>query len=143
MSKNLSPREVCSMTDGMIKLEGAAMWLLTAGGPEFRVGRLLFLFRRPERVARSGELPRDPLHLGRYPVEGVPQTHIVAQRLDPAALAQAQKRLVGVVAESVGLLAHERLDLLVRHVDAKLVCGGLEHELTCDRPGRLLVQPFE
>src|SRR5712691_1754080 len=127
MSKKRSPREVCSMTEGMMRFDGVVMWLLTAGGPEFRVGWLLFLFRRPERVARRGELARDPLHLGRYSVEGISQADVVAQGLDSAALAQAQERLVGVVAHCVSLLAHQGLDLLVRHNDAELLGRGLEH----------------
>src|ERR1035437_8068778 len=129
MSKKRSPREVCSMTDGMIRFDGVVMWLLTAGGPEFRVGRLLFFFRGPERVACRSELARDPLRLGRYAVERVPQANVVAQRLDPAALAEPEERLVGVVPDGLGLLADERLDLLVRHVDAELVGGSFEHEL--------------
>src|SRR5258708_23019858 len=114
MSKNLSPREVCSMTEGMMRFVGVFMWLLTAGGPEFRVGRLLFLFGSPERIACRSQLLRDPLHLGRYSVEGVAQADVVPQRLDPAALAQALQRLVGVVPEPLRLFAPDPPALLLR-----------------------------
>src|SRR4051812_41494382 len=129
MSKNRSPREVCSMTEGMTRFVG---WLLmflgslTAGGPEFRVGLLLFLFGRPDRVARLRELLRDPLHLGRDPVERVAQPDVVAERLDAAVVAELRERLLGIVPRELGLLADERLDLLVRDVDVQLVRGSLE-----------------
>ena len=44
---------------------------MAAGGPEFRLGRLLFLFGRPDRIARLGELARDSLHLGDDEVEAL------------------------------------------------------------------------
>src|SRR6266496_6716036 len=98
MSKKRSPREVCSMTDGMTRFDGwVVMSLLTAGGPEFRLGRLLLLVGRPDRLARLGQLVRDALHLGRDPVEGVPQAHVLAERFEAAGLAQPSQRLVRVV----------------------------------------------
>src|SRR5437879_73280 len=107
MSKNRSPREVCSMTDGMIRFDGRSMLLLTAGGPEFRIGGLLFLFGSPERLARLGELARDPLDLGGDTVERVAETQIVAERLEAAGLAEALDGRIGVVADDLGLRAHE------------------------------------
>ena len=66
---------------------------------------------------------------------------IVAQCLEPAALAKPLERLVGVLVEQLGLFAHERLDVVVAHLDAELVGRGLEHKLACDRPRRLLLEP--
>src|SRR3954449_7600585 len=117
MSKKRSPREVCSMTDGMIRFDGGFMWLLTSGGPEFRVGRLLSLFGSPESVARLCQLARDPLHLCGDAVEGIAHANVVSKRLDPAALAELEHRLLGVVSHRFGLLTHQHFDLLIRHVD--------------------------
>src|SRR5690348_14452200 len=113
MSKKRSPREVCSMTDGITRFEGCVMVSssLATGGPEFRLGLLLFLVGCPNRLACFGELARDPLDLGGHAIERVPQPEVLAQRLEPPALAQAQQGVVGVVAERFRLLAHERLDL--------------------------------
>src|SRR6476646_9372075 len=133
MSKNRSPRDVCSMTDGMMRFDGRSMLLLTAGGPEFRVGRLLFLFGSPERVARLGELARDPLDLRGDAVERFAEAKVVANRLEAARLAQALERRVGVVADDLGLLAHEGFDVVVGDLEAELLGGGFEHELARDR----------
>src|SRR2546423_11854180 len=97
MSKNRSPREVCSMTDGMMRFDGRFMLLLAAGGPEFRVGRLLFLFGSPKSFARLGELARDSLDLRGDAVERIAQPQIVAQRLEAAVLAEALDRRGGVL----------------------------------------------
>src|SRR5438876_6481368 len=107
MSKNRSPREVCSMTDGMMRFDGRFMLLLTAGGPEFRVGRLLFLFGSPECFARLGELARDPLDLGGDAVERIAQAQVLTERLEAAGLAEPLDGRVGVVADDCRLLAHE------------------------------------
>src|SRR3954467_10434598 len=115
MSKNRSPREVCSMTDGMIRFDGGFMWLLTAGGPEFRVLLWLFLVGRPDRIACFCELLGDALHLCDDAVERIAQTHVLAQRLEAAALAQTLQRLVGVLVEQLRLFAHERFDVVVAH----------------------------
>src|SRR5579864_6604140 len=116
MSKNRSPREVCSMTDGMIRFDGWSMCRgsLAAGGPEFRVGLLLFLFGSPNCVARIGQLAWDPLDLGGDPVERVAQPEVIAEGLEAAGLAQPQQRVVDVVSERLALLAHQGLDLRVR-----------------------------
>src|SRR5437660_6633974 len=144
MSKNRSPREVCSMTDGMMRFDGRFMMLLTAGGPEFRVGRLLFLFGSPESFARLGELAGNPLDLGGDAVERIAKPQVVAQRLEAAVLAEALDRRGGVVvADDLRLLAHERLDVLVGDLEAELLGRRLEYELARDRAERLLVQPRE
>src|SRR6478735_4718908 len=137
MSKNRSPREVCSITDGITRFDGF-MWLLnfpflTVRRPEFRLGCLLFLFGRPNLFARIRELTWDALHLRRNAVERVAETDVLPQLLEPARLAQAQERLVDVVARELGLLAYELLDLGVLDREAELVGGGLEHELACNR----------
>src|SRR6266540_1881347 len=143
MSKNRSPREVCSMTDGMIRFDGCVMCCgsLTAGGPEFRLGRLLFLVGRPESLAHLGELLRNALYLGGDSVESVTEAQIVAKRLEAAALTKAEQRLVDVVANDRRLLAYERLDLVVGDLDPKPVRGGVEHELARDGARGLLAEP--
>src|SRR6266540_4007596 len=123
MSKNRSPREVCSMTDGMIRFDGCVMCCgsLTAGGPEFRLGRLLFLVGRPESLAHLGELLRNALYLGGDSVESVTEAQIVAKRLEAAALTKPEQGLVGVVANDRRLFAYERLDFVVGDLDPKPV----------------------
>src|SRR5581483_6616792 len=134
MSKKRSPREVCSMTDGMTRFDGCVMvrGSLAAGGPKFRLGLLLFLVGSPNRLARIRELARDPLHLAGDAIECIAQPDVVAQGLEAAALAQAQERVVDVVARFAGLLAHQRLDVLV---------GDLQPELARNRARRLLAEP--
>src|SRR3954468_24999149 len=107
MSKKRSPRAVCQMTDGMMRFDGRSMLLLTAGGPEFRVGRLLFLFGSPERFARLGELARHPLDLRGDAVEGVAQGQGLTKRLEAAGLAEPLDRRIGVFADDRRLLAHQ------------------------------------
>src|SRR5438067_1900529 len=127
MSKNRSPREVCSMTDGMMRFDGRSMLLLTAGGPEFRVGRLLFLFGSPERFARLGELARNPRDLRGDAVERVAQAQVLTERLEAAGLAEPLDRRIGVVAD---LRQDFFLDLLHGHGDdLLLVTGELELDL--------------
>src|SRR5581483_1873511 len=101
MSKKRSPREVCSMTDGMTRFDGCVMVSssLATGGPEFRLGRLLFLVGCPNRFAGIGKLARDSLHLVSDAIERIPQSEVLAQRLEPSALAQPLQCLVGVVTE--------------------------------------------
>src|SRR5436309_13966736 len=113
---------------------------LAAGGPEFRLGLLLFLFGRPNLLARVGELARDALHLGGDAVERVAQADVLAQLLEAPALAQLLHRVLYVVAERIGLLAHERLDLLVGNLEIELLRRSLEHELARDRPRCLLAE---
>src|SRR6266545_6640361 len=143
MSKNRSPREVCSMTDGMIRIDGCVMCCgsLTAGGPEFRLGRLLFLVGRPESLAHLGELLRNALYLGGDSVESVTEAQIVAKRLEAAALTKPEQGLVGVVANDRRLFAYERLDFVVGDLDPKPVRGGVEHELARDGARGLLAEP--
>src|SRR5947207_3379793 len=107
MSKNRSPREVCSMTDGMMRFDGRSMLLLTAGGPEFRLGRLLFLFGGPERFARVGKLARNPLDLRGDAVERVAQAQVLTERLEATGVAEPLDGRIGVVADDPGLLAHQ------------------------------------
>src|SRR5205823_12993502 len=110
MSKKRSPREVCSMTDGMTRFDGCVMCSssLTAGGPEFRLGLLLFLVGRPNLLARVGELSRDSLDLGGDAVERLAQAQVLAQLLEATALAETLQHLVRVIAKHLRLLAHER-----------------------------------
>src|SRR5438094_867044 len=145
MSKNRSPREVCSMTDGMIRFDGGFIsgGSLTAGGPEFHVGLLLFLVGCPKLIARLGELTRDSLHLGGYAVERVSKPEIVAQLLVAPGLTEADERFLGVVADQLGLLAHEALDLLVRNLDLEPLGDGVEHELARNRAGGLVAEARE
>src|SRR5712691_12729398 len=88
MSKNRSPREVCSMTDGMIRFDGCFIFSgsLTAGGPE---------------------------------------------------------RRVGIVADDLGLLAEEALDILVGDLDPELIGDRVEHELARNRTRGLLAETCE
>jgi hypothetical protein len=83
------------------------MLLLTAGGPEFRVGRLLFLFGSPKRFARLSELARNPLDLRGDAVERVAQAQVLTERLEASGLAQPFDGRIGVVADDSRLLAHE------------------------------------
>src|SRR3954462_4715171 len=116
MSKNRSPREGCSMTDGITRFDGFMCllnFLLTVRRPEFRVGCLLFLFRRPNLFTGVGEVARDALHLGGDPVERIAKPDVLPQLLEAAGLAEAEKRLVDIVTGELCLLADEFLDLRV------------------------------
>src|SRR4051812_44730111 len=90
---------------------GSSTSFLTVRRPEFRVGCLLFLFRRPNLFTRIGELARNALHLGRDTIEGIAEANVLAQLLEAARFAQAQKRLFDVVAGELCLLPDELLDL--------------------------------
>src|SRR4051812_38765292 len=82
MSKARSPRDVCSTTIGTNGL----IALLTSRCPEFRLaGRsllLLLLLRRPQLLARLGELGVDPLHLTGDAVERLAQAQVLLQALE-------------------------------------------------------------
>src|SRR5437899_7365196 len=110
MSNERSPREVCSITIGISGLKSS---LLASGGPQFRLGLRLFLFGRPDRFARLGELDRDALDLGGHAVECCAQAQILAQALEGAAFTEGGDRLVGILVALGGLLANHRLDLTV------------------------------
>src|SRR5579875_3628281 len=101
MSKNRSPREVCSITDGMTRLDGGFMLLLhssAAGrGSTVSLGRRLLLVGRPDRLAGLGLGERDALDLGGHPVERPLQPHVVAERLEAAALAQRGERALRIL----------------------------------------------
>src|SRR3954451_10334256 len=130
MSKNRSPREVCSMTDGIMRFDGF-MWLLnfpflTVRRPEFRLGRLLFLVGRPNLLARIGNFARDALHLGGDAVERVAEADVLAELLEAAGFAEPYERFLDIVAGEVCLLAHELLDLRVVDREAELVGRRLE-----------------
>src|SRR2546422_2379942 len=155
MSNERSPREVCSITMGINGLMSG--WLLrrrlrcrpqrpgrlrrlgpssATGGPQFRLGGWLFLVGRPDGFAGSGLLGRDALDLAHNAVEGAGKAHAFALRVVRARLAcllDDLVRLFEAVAEGL-------VDLLVRNLDPELVGGGFEHELTCDRCGRLVAQ---
>src|SRR4051794_29150107 len=119
---------------------GSSTSFLTVRRPEFRVGCLLFLFRRPNLFTRVGELARDALHLGGDAIERIAKADVLSQLLEAAGLAQAEKRLVDVVAGELCLLADELLDLRVVDGEAELVGGCLENELARNRARRLLHQ---
>ena len=76
-------------------------------------------------------------------VERLAQPEVLAQRLEAAVLAQGHEHFVAVavVAERLGLLAHELLDLGVRHVQRQPVGDRVEHELAGDRALRLVLKP--
>src|SRR3954471_5171080 len=116
---------------------------LTAGGPKFRLGLLLFLFGRPDRIAYLRQLARDALHLGDDTVERIAEPHVLAQRLEATALAQATERFVGVLVEQLRLLADERLDVVVRDDNRELVRRGLEDELARNGRSRLVFEPTD
>src|SRR5207244_10242532 len=84
--------------------------LLATGGPEFRIGRGLFLLRGPELLAGGGEVGRDALHLGGDAVERVPQAQVVPKLLEAAARSGRLQRLPHVLALQLALLAAALLD---------------------------------
>src|ERR1700686_955898 len=86
MSNARSPREVCSTTIGIFGLIGFS-FLLGAGGPQlvrFLRLLLLFLLRRPNRLAGFGLLGRDRLDVGGNPVNGLLQAQIGANAIGAA-----------------------------------------------------------
>ena len=132
------------MTDGMTRFDGGFMCALlrsaAGGGPEFRLGRGFSLSGVQIASRASACASGIRLHLGGDAVERLAQAQVVAQRLEAAALAQRRERLVGVVAERLGLLADELLDLVVGDLEPELVGDGLEHELARDRALRLVAR---
>src|SRR6266851_1822517 len=107
-----------------------------AGGPQFRLGRWLFLVWRPDGFTGGGLLGRDALDLGGDSVEGARKAHALA-------LSVVRPRGARLLDDLVGLLeavAEGLVDLLVRDLDPELVGGGLEDELARNRGGRLVAQ---
>src|SRR5919201_2037698 len=148
MSNARSPREVCSITIGINGLmavtpQAESPWLLPAGGPQFRLGLGGFLVGGPDLLARAGGLARDALHLGRDPVERLPQPQVAAQRFVAAAGEHLLDGLVGIVVVQLGLLADQLLDLLVGDLEPELVGDRLEDELARDRELRLRTEPLD
>ena len=94
----------------------------------------VFLVGRPELVARLRELQRDRLHVGDEPVERGAQAQVLAQRLLVPVRPDVLDHLIGVVAGLLGLLADQRLDVVVGDLDPGLVGDRLERELAGDRP---------
>src|SRR3954453_12625135 len=94
MSKDRSPREVCSITIGINGL----IWLLSAsGGPQFRVGLGLFLVGCPDCLARGRLLGRDPLDVGCDQVERARESHRLTLGFIGARLAGLLDDLVAVL----------------------------------------------
>src|ERR671936_1866017 len=94
MSNERSPREVCSITIG---INGLICLLLAAGGPQFRLCLGFFLVGGPDALARLGLLGRNALDLGRDPVEGTRQTHVLALPLVHTCLARLLDHLLGLL----------------------------------------------
>src|SRR3982750_3961468 len=128
MSNARSPREVCSTT---WEFKGSCR-LLASGGPGVRFGRGGFLVGSPKLVARLRQVGRNSLHLADDPVERFPEAEVCAQRLEAIGFAQLGDDLIRFLAGGFCLLADQLLDLLVRYLDAELVCGGLEDKLARD-----------
>src|SRR5438105_1556658 len=103
MSNDRSPRDVCSITIGINGLidwspERCSYGLLATGGPQLRFGGGLFLFGRPELVARFRELDRDRLRLGGQSVECCLQPQVLAKALVVTVRPDIRDHLVGVLA---------------------------------------------
>src|SRR5215213_4888590 len=111
MSNDRSPRDVCSITIGMRGLMSG--WLLAAGGPQFRLGLLLFLFGCPDSLARLRLLQRNPLDLGRHAVEGLGEAQVLALGLVDAAGA----RLLDHFLRLLEALVKRLVDLVVADLD--------------------------
>src|SRR5206468_2322004 len=103
--------------------------LLAAGGPQFRLGLRGFLVGRPDLVAGLRELGRDRLDLLDEAVERRTHPEVLAQRLLAAVRPDVLDHLLGVLALRLGLLAYERLDLVVADVDAQPVGQRVEGDL--------------
>ena len=71
-------------------------------------------------MSRARELDRDPLDLGRDPVQGLAQPEVGAQRVIAAGFTDLGRELLGVFGV-VRLLADQLVDLLVGDLDAELV----------------------
>src|SRR5215210_8766675 len=107
MSNELSPRDVCSITIGINGLMSDR--LLTAGGPQFRLGRLLFLVRGPDRVSGCGLLGRDPLDFSSNVVESAGEP----RRLALCLVGARSLRLLDHPLWLLEALAESLVDLLV------------------------------
>src|SRR5215204_5923409 len=112
-------------------------WLLATGGPQLRTGLGFFLLWGPELLAGVRELDRDALHLGRDPVERVAKTEVRAERFVPPRFAYLRDQGISVLAELLGLLADQCVDLLVGRLQAEPIRRGLEHDLTLEGLARL------
>src|SRR5262245_45485544 len=132
MSNERSPRDVCSITIGMRGLMSG--WLLAAGGPQFRLCRLLFLVRCPDPLACLRLLGRNPLDLRRDAVERLGEAHVLAFRLVDAGGARLLDHLLRLVEP----VLKDLVDLVVADLDPELVRDCLEDELTGHRRCRLL-----
>ena len=124
MSKARSPRDVCSITMGTSGLMQAPC---CRGSTILRSG-LGFSFSGVQSLSRARELDRDPLDLGRDPVEGLAQPEVGAQRVVAAGFTDLGRELLGVFGV-VRLLADQLVDLLVGDLDAELVGRAFEHDL--------------
>ena len=145
MSKNRSPREVCSMTDGMMRFDGCSCaWLLDCRGSRVSCRSAAFPFRESRSASRASASSRGM----RFTSEATRSSALRRRRSSrsvskrPLSRSREQRR-VGVVADELGLLAHELLDLGVGDLDPELVGGRVEHELARDRARRLLAEPRE
>src|SRR3954463_2811885 len=118
MSTERSPREACSITIG---INGLIKVSLASGGPQFRNVLGLFLLRRPDRLAGLCLRHRDALYFGSDAVERELQANVLAHLLLRAGRPEVLDQLVCVLARGLGLLADERLHLVVAHVEVELV----------------------
>src|SRR5215218_2635557 len=138
MSKARSPRDVCSITIGIRGLIHSPR----AGGPQFRIARGLLLLGCPELVACMRELRRDASDLSRDAVEGAPEAKVFPELLEASRALQGVDGFGGIVFRPVELLAHDRLDVVVRDLEGKLVGGRVEHELARYRPSGFAAEPL-
>src|SRR5215218_1995437 len=107
--------------------------LLATGGPQLCRCLGFFLLRSPDAFPGACEVDRDALDLFRDPVESLSQAQVAAETVGPPTLPHLLDQLLGVLSGAFGLLADQLLDLVVGHLDAELVGGGLEDELPRDR----------
>src|SRR5919109_5351721 len=84
-------------------------WLLAAGGPQFRLGRLGFLVGGPDALARARDISRDALRFGRDAVERLAEAQVAAKRLMAVAREDLLNGLGGIVSVHLGLLADQLL----------------------------------
>src|SRR4051794_12753998 len=157
MSNERSPREVCSITIGINGLmlapllfswvdwsfqtatsQARSRWLLAAGGPQFRLGRLGFLVGGPDLLAGARDLGGDALRLLGNSVERLAQPQVGAQHLLAAGVEHLLDGVVRIVAGDLRLLADQLADLLVGDLELELARARLEHELAGDRERGLL-----
>src|SRR5581483_1437250 len=96
----------------------------------------LLLLGGPRLVTDTKELKRNALNIGDEPVERLPHTQVLAQKLVPTAREDLVDDLLRLLALTLGVLADELPDLVVGHLDARLVRDRLERELARDRQRR-------